>query len=139
MQRHLAFGRRQFRPVADAAEMAAIAQSDHCNAALGRLGGSGLAGELTHHLTEAAIAVDDRYGVAFENNRRSLIRSQPTAAHPFEILADPDDPVRIVPHQVGVDEPPRDHRRFVRVATAATHDRRHQIGKLRRGNGPHDQ
>src|SRR5438132_12103470 len=102
MQRHLAFGRRQFRPVADTAEMAAIAQSDHCDAALRRLGGPGLAGELTHHLTEPAIAVDDRYVVVFENDRWRLIGSQPATARPFEILADPDASVRIVTNQFGV-------------------------------------
>ena len=37
VQRHLARGRRQFGPVADAAEVAAVAQADHRDAGLRRL------------------------------------------------------------------------------------------------------
>ena len=47
---------------------------------------------------------------------------QVALAHPFEILADAQHAVRIVPDEVGVDEATRDGPRFVGAAAGAFHD-----------------
>ena len=73
MQRHLSHRRGKLGPVADAAEMSAVAQADHRDSRFRRFRRAEAARELAHHLPEAAIAVDDRDGVALEYDRRRLI------------------------------------------------------------------
>ena len=70
VQRHLACGGGHLRPIADAPEMPAVAQTDHREPALRGLGDAELRCEFTDHLPEAAVAVDDRDRVGLERDRR---------------------------------------------------------------------
>src|SRR5205814_941693 len=87
---------------------------------------------LANHLSESAIAVDDREHIGIEHQRRRLIGLQPSGAHPFEILADANHAVRVVPDEIGIDEPARDRMRFLDAAARGVHDRCDKFGEPRR-------
>ena len=114
MQRHLARLRRELRPVAQSPEVAAVAQARRARCPFfARLRDADGARELA-----------DRPGRSRGRRRRSrssplsntssgcAIRPQVAFAHPLEILADAHHAVRIVPDEVGVDQPARDGRRL---------------------------
>jgi hypothetical protein len=119
MQRYLTSRRCKVRPIADAAQMPAVAQSDHGDAGLGRFRGAEAAGKFSHDLAEPAVAVDGDGIGAMTPESGSL--HQPRRAHPFQILA-----TRMTPANVA-DGRPTDqatrHRARSSSATGALHDR----------------
>ena len=108
MQRNLTRIGGHLGPIAEPAQVTAIAQADHRDAFFGGLFDTELRRVFADHLTETAIAIDDRERAGIEHHRRRLIGLQPAGAHPFEIFTDADHAVRVVPDEIGVDQTPRD-------------------------------
>ena len=137
MQRHLARGGGDLGPVAETSEVTAVAQTDHRDAGLRRFRDAEAGCELAHHLAEAAIAVDDRERVAVEHDRRRRIGLEPARAHPFEVFADAQHAVRIVPDKIGVDEALGDRARLRFAGAAGLHDRGNDGDELRGSDSLH--
>jgi hypothetical protein len=122
MQRYLPRGGGDLGPVAEASQVTAIAKANHRDAGLRRFRDAEARRELADDLPEAAIAVDDRERVAVENDRRRRIGLEPARVHPLEIFADAQNAVRIVPDEIGIDEPLRDRPRLRLARAARLHD-----------------
>src|SRR4030095_17062123 len=90
---HRPRSRGQVGPIAEAPQVSAVAQADHRDARLRGLRDADARRLLAYHLSEAAIAVDDRERVRIENDGRRLVRTQTAVAYPFEIF-------RHAPHAV---------------------------------------
>ena len=93
--------------------------------------------ELAGDLAEAAIAVDDRERVVLEHDRGRRVGPQPLAAHPLEILAHADHAVRVVSHEIGIDEAAGNRARLLGIGAASRHHGGDEIDELGCGNRAH--
>ena len=59
---------------------------------------------LAHHLAEAELPVDHGQRIVLEHDRERLVRQHLARAQPVDISRDANDPVRVVPDQVGLDQ-----------------------------------
>ena len=137
VQRHLARLGGHVRPIADPSQVTDVAQADHRNAFLARLGDAELRSELAGDLPEAAIAVDDGDRVAVEDDGGRRVGPQRAILDPFEISRNTKHAVRIVADEIRVDQPARNGRGLLRSAPGAMHDGDDEIDELRGGDGRH--
>ena len=78
--------------------------ADHAHALAPGLGDAQLHRLFAHHLTEAELPVNDRDRVVLEYDLQTLVRQNLGRTKPFDIGRDTDHSVRVVPHEVGLDQ-----------------------------------
>ena len=81
---------------------------------------------LAHHLAKAELAVDDGHGIVLEDDLQRLVGQHLAGAEPLDIGRNADDPVGIVPDQVGLDQVMRDPRVLRRPAAGGGKHAVHQ-------------
>ena len=79
-----------------------------------------------HHLAEAELSINDSQRVVFEHNLERLVGKHLARAQPIDVGRNADDPVRVVPDQVGLDQVMRDLDAFDRATTGGTKDVVHE-------------
>ena len=104
MDRDQSSRRGALGPLADAADVAGIAQRDGGKAGRLRLLDANVDGHRGHCLTEAETAVDDADHRSVDNTFKRLVGNEVARAHPIDITRNTDHAVAVVAGEIGVDE-----------------------------------
>ena len=114
--------RRLQRPIADPSEMPGVSQGNHADAGSRTLLDAQFDGLLADGLPETKLPIDNCQHVAFNLNPNRLIGLNLATAQPLHIRQHADHPMRIVAHQVRLNQMFRDPPRLRRLAAGIRED-----------------